>query len=274
MDMFGSLRNIFKRRKKKIEPKSLDLSIKEYKETIGIDLEGYKNAIESDLKDATAHNQLGNLYGVQGKPDLAIKEYEEAIRIDPKHAEAWFNKGYASFTLKRYQEAMKCYEESLRINPNFAELHNQLGNLYRAQGKLDLAIKEYEEVIRIDPKHAAAYGNLGYTYDMLKDYQKAIKFLERYIDGAPTRDASEVRMAEERIYQLKQILEKESRGRNKQEQENGFTAELIETIEQYTGRTYDSLEEVEKAEQELMEKIKPFIVHEATGEGRKKEKRK
>lgn len=202
--MFGSLRNIFKRRKKKIEPKSLDLAIKEYKETIGIDLKEYKNALESDLKDATAHNNLGNRY--------------------------------------------------------------------RAQGKLDLAIKEYEEAVRIDPNHAEAHGNLGFTYPKRGDYQKAIKSLERFIEVAPTQYASQVRMAEETIHKLKQMLKKEKRGRNKRGQENGFI-ELIETIEPYTGKTYDSLEEVEKAEQELMEKIKPFIVHEESGEGKKKKRK-
>jgi len=150
-----------------------------------------------------------------------------------------------------------------------ATAHYNLGLAYHDRGELDLAIKEYEEAVRIDPNHAEAHGNLGFTYPKRGDYQKAIKSLERFIEVAPTQYASQVIMAEETIHKLKQMLKKEKRGRNKRGQESG----LIETIEQYTGRTYDSLEELEKAEQELMEKIKPFIVHEESGEGKKKKRK-
>ena len=51
-----------------------------------------------------------------GRYDKAIGTYDEAIRLDPELAVAWGNKGLALDSLGKYDEAAKAYYKAIRID--------------------------------------------------------------------------------------------------------------------------------------------------------------
>lgn len=58
-------------------------------------MEHFKQAIESDPKDAEAYNGLGAAYGMLGDLDAAITCWGQAVAIDPGHRFALYNLGTA-----------------------------------------------------------------------------------------------------------------------------------------------------------------------------------
>jgi tetratricopeptide (TPR) repeat protein len=69
----------------------------------------------------------------------ALADYTEGIRLDPKHAHAYYRRGWA----------------------------------YGKKGEFDKAIADYTEQIRLDPKHADAYYGRGYAYRQKGEAAKA-----------------------------------------------------------------------------------------------------
>jgi tetratricopeptide (TPR) repeat protein len=51
-------------------------------------IDHYELAIAASPDYAPAHNNLGNAFGAQGKPDEAVFAYEEALRADPGFEQA------------------------------------------------------------------------------------------------------------------------------------------------------------------------------------------
>ena len=75
-------------------------------------------AIEARLR--RAHNNLGNVLILEGKPD----------------------------------EATACYQRALQLKPGYAEAHNNLGNALRVQGKPDAAVACYQQTLQLKPDYA------------------------------------------------------------------------------------------------------------------------
>ncbi len=46
-----------------------------------------------------------------------MKAFEKATELKPDCEACWMNKGFALYSMRRYEEALKAFEESLRLNP-------------------------------------------------------------------------------------------------------------------------------------------------------------
>jgi tetratricopeptide (TPR) repeat protein len=45
----------------------------------------YTEALRLKPDYPEAHNNIGNIYAMQGRRDLAVEHYREALRLNPKH---------------------------------------------------------------------------------------------------------------------------------------------------------------------------------------------
>jgi len=101
--------------------------------------------------NAVAHVNLGWVLATQGHPDDALAHYVEALRIDPEQADAHFNLGIAFDRLGRGDEAVLHLEEAVRLRPDRGQYHRVLGRALAERGRPADAIARYREALRLDP---------------------------------------------------------------------------------------------------------------------------
>jgi len=97
-------------------------------------------------------------------------------------SEYWFQKGYQSNNIGKYNIAILQYQKALRIAPEDAIIFLNMGLAYASDGKDIEAMECFQKVTEIDSCNAAAYYNMGLIYfhtgnteKELECYQKAIE---------------------------------------------------------------------------------------------------
>lgn len=105
-----------------------------------------KKALQVDDKNYKAHYNLGNLYYLDNKVNMALDEYKKVLKIKKDFAYAYYNKGCCYLKKKSW---------------------------YNARYEFGLAIKA-------NPEEPSFYYNLAYTYKMWNKPKKAQEALDMY----------------------------------------------------------------------------------------------
>ena len=71
--------------------------------------------------NADAYNNLGKLWGAQGKLELAIRNFREAVKADPEHWIAQLNLGKALQAAGKIGEAQTALREAKQLNPKISD---------------------------------------------------------------------------------------------------------------------------------------------------------
>jgi tetratricopeptide (TPR) repeat protein len=102
-------------------------------------------------QQASAHNQLGRVYAVQGDAQKALEHYDRAIGQDQQLAVAYANKGYLLEKLGKPQEALVLYRRALQHNPDDrltetllreGERREKLARDKQTQERIDLLVSD------------------------------------------------------------------------------------------------------------------------------------
>lgn len=157
--------------------------------------------------EASALNNIGEIYRKKGEYPEALKYYEEALKINekikelPAKAVNYINIA-AIYKIKgNYAESLKLLEESLKINEELGNLKekatclNNISDLFFLQGKYPKVLKLLEEALQIVEqlgdlsRKATLLNNIGDVHrvqrrylDALKHYRDAIQIFEQ-IEG-------------------------------------------------------------------------------------------
>ena len=133
--------------------------------------EGQKLAAENKIAEAIAqfsrvqllqpnyaqtHNELGNCYFKQDKPELALQSFIKAVELDPTNRAAILNLSEPLKALNRQAEAIKLLTTFLKNNPEDVDAMTILAELYQETGKEDQVIEVYKEILAVDPLHQVA----------------------------------------------------------------------------------------------------------------------
>lgn len=106
----------------------------------------FNEAINKDPKYYKAHYNLGYIYFIQGKPNLALSEFKKTVKLKDDFSYGYYNMGCAYLKLKDYRNAKY--------------------NFFRA---LDAGNSE-----------PSIYYNLAYSYKMLNKEKQAQTYLDLY----------------------------------------------------------------------------------------------
>ena len=127
-----------------------------------------------------AHNNLGNMYRLEGDLPSAITEYNLALAIRP-HAKTYTNLGAAYRKEKDVASALAAYSKALELDEKSTYAHFGLGIVYAQMGALDKAEAQYQRAIALDPTYEEVHVNLGALYaaqerydDAASEYRKAL----------------------------------------------------------------------------------------------------
>lgn len=105
---------------------------------------------------ARAHNNLGDVYGVEGDWEKSIWHFKRAIEINPNYSEAIHNLGNTLMQLGYYEEAKTLLMRSLEINPGLYQSMHKLGLIEFQLGNQDKAMEYFRKTLEIQPGYAPA----------------------------------------------------------------------------------------------------------------------
>jgi tetratricopeptide (TPR) repeat protein len=87
---------------------------------------------------------------------------------------------------KNFEEAIVHYKKCIEINPKHHRPYFSLGNVYSQQKRYNLAIPQYESSLKINDKNTDAYFYLGLAYYYQDQNKNAKKYLQKYLEMAPS----------------------------------------------------------------------------------------
>ena len=105
---------------------------------------------------ARAHNNLGDVYGVEGNWEKSIWHFKRAIEINPFYSEAFHNLGNTLMQLGQYEQAVILLQRSLEINPALHQSMHKLGLIEYQLGNTDRAMEYFVKTIEIEPNYLPA----------------------------------------------------------------------------------------------------------------------
>lgn len=160
---------------------STEMAIREYRELVNLDPD-----------DITAHGMLSALYFKTGDRDRAVAEILEVLRIDPSK---WAQREMLAETyceMGDYARASREYEEVLRYTPDSGDVHCKLGRIYYLMGQHGLARDTFGDALEDDPNSAQARLGIGLSCAALGERQAA----ERELALLKEMDSETARMLE------------------------------------------------------------------------------
>lgn len=86
----------------------------------------YKRTIEINDLEPMVHSNLGLIYANRGDLTGAEREYLKEISFNPGYDNAHFNLGLLYYATKRIEQAKKEWEKTLEINPDYVDARNAL----------------------------------------------------------------------------------------------------------------------------------------------------
>lgn len=125
-----------------------------------------RSAIRKDPDYAAARNNLGNVLGLQGKSEEAIREYEKAVAnvLYPTPEYGYYNMGREHARLKNLSKAEAMYQRAIALRPSFAEAYRGLAMVQSEKGQWKEAAGTLEKLVEVAPSHARGWMDLGRVY--------------------------------------------------------------------------------------------------------------
>src|SRR4051794_33021494 len=77
----------------------------------------YREAIEVDDSNPTAHANLGYLLALTDRHDEAIEESEQAISLDPLRSAPWAHLGMSQLAIGKVEPGLASLSSAVRLDP-------------------------------------------------------------------------------------------------------------------------------------------------------------
>jgi Flp pilus assembly protein TadD len=101
---------------------------------------------------ATAHNNLGNMYGASGRYEDAIGELRRSLQIDPGDWIVHFWLGCLYLQQNSATDAVRAFHQSLRLRGESALIRYNLALCYEAIDERELARNYIDRAIELNPE--------------------------------------------------------------------------------------------------------------------------
>ena len=117
----------------------------------------WENAVKNSPHAPLAHRNLGAMYWLDEKINMAEKEYRESLKLNATEPMVHNNLGLIYAQRKDYESAIKEYEAEMEINPRFVPAFYNLGLAYWSLGNEEKAAENWIKAISLDPDYVDAY---------------------------------------------------------------------------------------------------------------------
>jgi tetratricopeptide (TPR) repeat protein/tRNA A-37 threonylcarbamoyl transferase component Bud32 len=138
-------------------------------------------------KEKMAHHFLGGYYMSQYlDKNKALEEYNKVLELDPNNGLALNQIAYIYVDMRNYEKAIEYFKKYASVSPGDANPIDSMAETYFYMGKLDEAIAKYKEAIEVKPDFFMSMHNIQYVYALKEDYSEALKWIDKFIDIAPS----------------------------------------------------------------------------------------
>ncbi|MBF7071967.1 tetratricopeptide repeat protein [Glaciecola sp. MH2013] len=151
----------------------------------------FKAAIQSNEYYEGSWVNLGYLYRLMGKVELAEQSYLRAIELDDNHLTAWENLAilYRKIGDVKSANSIQSYIKSKRQSNPF--YHLMLGEIERDKGDYTASIKHFQEAIRLDENQHQFYFSLATSFFEMGDLDSAKRYMLLAKRKAPASQVAE-----------------------------------------------------------------------------------
>ncbi len=147
----------------------------------------YQRAIKMYPYFIEAYNNMGEIYSLMGKTELAINTYTKALDID-KNYKVLLNLGVEYYNKGNYNSALTYFLESLKTKPDFHEGNYYTGLSFYNLKKYKKAESYLNSVVKKDRRHIKANYMLSHIYYEQKEYHRVIECLDAIWDIADDKN--------------------------------------------------------------------------------------
>jgi Flp pilus assembly protein TadD len=133
----------------------------------------YRRLVLAAPRHGASWTNLGVLWRIKKKPDLAAICHRQALALDQNQAGSWSNLGNALKDLERFEEALAAHRRAVELNANSALHWHNFGVTLREAGEVEEAVRALDRAIEIDPNHVDAHWDRGLCNLALGRYAEA-----------------------------------------------------------------------------------------------------
>jgi predicted O-linked N-acetylglucosamine transferase (SPINDLY family) len=128
---------------------------------------------------------LGLIYSLQGKHQLALEEYDLCLKIQPNDVEVLINKGATLIDTKDYVLALGVLEKAIQIESNIPEAWSNKGIALNHLNLYQDSINAYREAIKLNQQYYEAWSNLSVPLNSLKRFLEASEACDKALEFKP-----------------------------------------------------------------------------------------
>ena len=133
----------------------------------------YKNVLQIDPENATAHESLSNAFLRIDKPREAYWEMSETVRVNPSNIDARLRYGTISAAVGDFDLSFEQANAVLELDSDNARAFMLRGQSNEQREKIDLAEADFRSAILSDPDAAAFKFLMAGFYERQSDHEKA-----------------------------------------------------------------------------------------------------
>jgi tetratricopeptide (TPR) repeat protein len=141
----------------------------------------YKTVLQRDEMNASAHNNLGDLYMGKALYEEAAREFHRVLAIEPRYVTAHVNLAAALYQLKRYDDSAAEARAAIRLDGRNADAYVNLALAQAAGGQTSDARASLTRALEIDTHHAAAHYNLALQYEKAGEIALALDHYRAFL---------------------------------------------------------------------------------------------
>jgi eukaryotic-like serine/threonine-protein kinase len=139
-------------------------------------------------KEKARFYNLGLYYFNRGAYEEAIRELNRALELDPNYGLAHNELGYVYSATGDFSKAVEHLQKYVSLSPGEANPLDSLAEAYFDMGRLDEAIANYKDALNIKSDLFGPYFCIGYIYAMKAEYAEAMRWMDKFIATAPSRE--------------------------------------------------------------------------------------
>jgi tetratricopeptide (TPR) repeat protein len=133
----------------------------------------YKICLKINDRQPLAHYQLGRIYFLGGKFDLAIAEFDKELANYPENKHSYYMRGLTNGYAGNYDEAISNFKEYIEWNPKTWAGYNDLVWVYLLKKDYQGAEEASREGLKNSPNNPWLLSNLGTALLNQERYQEA-----------------------------------------------------------------------------------------------------